>query len=67
MISIKKSLFCRFHKSITFLFEKMSPKKVNIKELQPLCFTPFSSSVTLFSGVFVVGHAILRKLKLRHQ
>jgi hypothetical protein len=34
MIGIKKrSLLYRFQKSITFLFEKMSPKKVNFKEL----------------------------------
>jgi hypothetical protein len=36
----------------------MSPKKVNIKELQLLCFTLFSSSITQFHGVFVIRQAI---------
>jgi hypothetical protein len=65
MIGTKKSVFCvDFKNSITFLYEKMSPEKVNIKELQPLCFTPFSSSVTLFCGVLVVRHAILLTTKV---
>jgi hypothetical protein len=32
-------------------------KKVNLKELQPLYFTPYSSSFMLFHAVFVVRHA----------
>jgi hypothetical protein len=64
-IKIRVSL-CRFQKSITFLFKKMSSKKENIKELQPLCFTLFSSSVMLFHSIFVVRHAILHTTKLCH-
>jgi hypothetical protein len=47
MIDIKKSLMCRFQKSITFLFEKMSPKK--------------GTAASLFHDVFVVRHAISRR------
>jgi hypothetical protein len=62
MIGIKKRVFlCGFQKSIKILCEKMFPKKVNIKKLQPLCFMWFSSSVTLFRGVFINRHAILHK------
>jgi hypothetical protein len=66
MFGIKiKSFLCRFQKSIPFLGEKMSPKKVNIKELQPL-FTPFLSSVAIFRGVSAIRHATLRTTILRH-
>jgi hypothetical protein len=63
-IGIKKRIFLsRFQKSITFPFDKMSPTKVNIKELQPLCFTQFSSSVTPFHEVVIVHHAISCRIR----
>jgi hypothetical protein len=59
MIGIKKESFCADFKNLYHIIEKMSPKKVNIKELHPLCFFPYfrhpssyfvaySSSVMLF-------------------
>jgi hypothetical protein len=61
--------FLRLFKKIYSLSDKTSPKKVNLKELQPLYFKPFSSSVTLFYAqrICVITTALLDAVKHRHR
>jgi hypothetical protein len=53
MIGIKKRVFlCRFQKSLTFLCEKMSPKKGKYKK----------TAASLCHAVFVIRHTISQRI-----